>query len=399
MDNGNDLFSQNTPMNFWRCENEVSDQHWEEAIAKAIPMLKIDQPALNSNNVLHAVLGEGQFGPDHWNLGLVKRLYYSVKPLLPRPLTRLMRQVYSSDPQQTSPLGWPVEDRFAAFQWEIMRNLLDSTDHNEITFLHFWPKGYRLPLILTHDIETADGQEQVRLVADLEERYGLRSSFNFVPERYPLDQKLIAELRERGFEVGIHGLKHDGKLFNSKAQFMRRAERINNYLKNFDAVGFRAPLTHRHPEWMQALEIEYDSSFFDTDPFEPIPGGTMSIWPFQLGHFIELPYTLVQDYTLTAVLGETTPEIWLNKLEFLEKHFGMALLNTHPDYLKVPSNLKVYSDFLESVHARETYWHALPREIAAWWRARLEPGSAETLDDAIMARVKLVDNELIFQVN
>ena len=31
---------------------------------------------------------------------------------------------------------------------------------------------------------------------------------------------------------------------------------------------------------MQALEIEYDLSFFDTDPCEPIPGGTMSIWPF-----------------------------------------------------------------------------------------------------------------------
>ena len=45
---------------------------------------------------------------------------------------------------------------------------------------------------------------------------------------------------------------------------------------------------------MRHLEIEYDLSFFDTDPFEPIPGGTMSIWPFFIGHFVELPYTLAR---------------------------------------------------------------------------------------------------------
>ena len=81
----------------------------------------------------------------------------------------------------------------------------------------------------------------------------------------------------------------------------------------FGAVGFRAPLTIRNPEWMQALNIEYDLSFFDTDPFEPIPGGTMSIWPFFTGHFVELPYTLVQDYTLVSVLGEDYPKNMVRK--------------------------------------------------------------------------------------
>ena len=34
--------------------------------------------------------------------------------------------------------------------------------------------------------------------------------------------------------------------------------------------------------------MQYDLSFFDTDPFEPIPVGTMSIWPFMLGNFVEI---------------------------------------------------------------------------------------------------------------
>ena len=201
---------------------------------------------------------------------------------------------------------------------------------------------------------------------------GFRSSFNFVPERYPIDQSLIAELKERGFEVGIHGLKHDGKLFSSRNEFERRAKLINKYLKAFGAVGFRTPLTHRNPEWMQALEIEYDLSFFDTDPFEPTPGGTMSVWPFFIGHFVELPYTLVQDYTLTSVLGETSPRLWLEKVDFIKEFHGMALLNSHPDYLKDSKTFRIYVEFLETMKKNREYWHALPRDVARWWKSRAE---------------------------
>jgi len=46
---------------------------------------------------------------------------------------------------------------------------------------------------------------------------------------------------------------------------------------------------------MQSLEIDYDLSFFDTDPFEPIPGGTMSIWPFLLGGLVVMKIALALD--------------------------------------------------------------------------------------------------------
>src|SRR5216684_7624082 len=142
-------------------------------------------------------------------------------------------------------------------------------------------------------------------------------------ERYRVDRGLMEDLRARGFEIGVHGLKHDGRDFESLDQFMRRATRMNEFIDDFAAAGFRSPLTHRNPEWMQALGIEYDGSFFDTDPYEPMAGGTMSIWPFQMGHFVELPYTLAQDYTVTDVLGETTPRMWLEKVEFVQAHHGM----------------------------------------------------------------------------
>jgi hypothetical protein len=129
-------------------------------------------------------------------------------------------------------------------------------------------------------------------------------------------------------------------------------------------------MTHRNPEWMQALEIEYDLSFFDTDPYEPMPGGTMSIWPFMMGRFVELPYTLAQDHTLMVTRAERTPRLWLEKVEFIRRHHGLALLNAHPDYLRAPRHFAIYDAFLKSMSERNDYWHALPREAARWWRAR-----------------------------
>jgi hypothetical protein len=128
----------------------------------------------------------------------------------------------------------------------------------------------------------------------------------------------------------------------------------------------------RHPEWMQALEIEYDLSFFDTDPFEPQPGGCMSLWPFFIGHFIELPYTLVQDCTLVNILGETTPQLWLRKIDFLKSYYGMALVNTHPDYLDCGNLAAIYRAFLQEIKDRGDFWNALPREVARWWHLRAE---------------------------
>lgn len=382
------------------------------AVARSVHVLDLPRPpqptergTFDLDAILFQTLGEGQFGPDRWRLSPARRAYYTLKPFLPRAVTRMLRRLSSRPMQTRSQLGWPIEDRYARFQWEVARQLLAMMGKPSLSFRYFWPRGRAFALVLTHDVETAQGQSYVRAVADLEERLGFRSSFNFVPERYAVDGGLLAELRERGFEVGVHGLKHDGKLFRSHAVWTRRVARINSHLRAFGAGGFRTPLTHRQPEWMQDLEIDYDLSFFDTDPYEPMPGGTMSIWPFQLGHFLELPYTLAQDYTLTSVLGEESPRLWLEKVDLIRKYHGMALLNSHPDYLREERTRAVYVDFLGAMRRRGGYWHALPGEVAQWWRARSRgsaataagagPGARRALPGAVRGEIRLEAGVLV----
>jgi peptidoglycan/xylan/chitin deacetylase (PgdA/CDA1 family) len=388
------LWQSNTPQQFWSLENPLPDELWYQAISQALPILGLQVSADDVPGLLQATLGEGQFGDEHWELGTAKRLYYLLKPMLPRALTQRIRRVYHKYIQKDSRLDWPVEDRYVRFLWETMRQVLCASGSEEVRIRQFWPDQRQFAFALTHDIETDAGQKYVRAIVEVEEQYGFRSSFNFVPERYPVDQALIGELRERGFEVGIHGLYHDGKLFKSKSTFMQRAQRINAHLDAYSASGFRAPLTHRHPEWMQALQVEYDMSFFDTDPYEPIPGGTMSIWPFMLGHFVELPYTLIQDSTLIRK-RRITPQIWLDKVAFLKQYNGLALVNAHPDYVSCEEAMQMYTEFLDHMHQmRDQYWHELPQNIARWWRRRLQA------DDAVgFTTVRLVDDGLAVNGN
>ena len=388
------LWSTNTPHNFWQCQPDPSEDIWQNAVLGAPSLLGLTDTQTDTDALLALTLGEARFGQKHWTLSLPKKVYYLLKPALPRYLIGLLRRGYHHSKKTESEIQWPVEQHYVVFLWEVLTRIVQANPDHQVLIKSLWPDNQHFAFVLTHDVETKSGLEYVRRVADLEEGLGFRSSFNFVPERYQLNLNLMDELRNRGFEIGIHGLKHDGKLFNSRKEFGRRANRINHYLKKYGAVGFRTPLTHRNPEWMQALDVEYDLSFFDTDPFEPIPGGTMSIWPFFVGHFVELPYTLVQDYTITSVLGETTPKVWLEKVDFIEKYFGMALVNSHPDYLSESTTWNVYRQFLTSMKERNGYWQALPSDVANWWRKRMSTDAENTGVQIPLVRVVLEGDTL-----
>ncbi len=366
---------QNEPGTFWRIlDDRLTAEDWTEAVRASMHALA-GVPAAEGGGdprcVINDILTESQFGPEHWCLSRSKRLYYGVvRSLLPAPARAALRTILMGRKRDGFPLRWPIEDRYVRFQYELVARLMAAKGLASVDYVQFWPAGKRYAFVLTHDIETGGGQRFAPPVADHDERYGFRSSFNFVPEKYRVDRGLIDELERRGFEVGVHGLVHDGRSFCSREVFDVRVQRINTYLAQWNAVGFRSPMTHRNPEWMQALDIEYDLSFFDTDPYEPMPGGTMSIWPFMMGRFVELPYTLCQDHTLTVTLGKRTPRVWLEKADFIRRYRGMALLNAHPDYLREPASRTIYEEFLRTMSERGDFWHALPRETARWWRAR-----------------------------
>ncbi|MFO1497468.1 MAG: DUF354 domain-containing protein [Verrucomicrobiota bacterium] len=211
---------------------------------------------------------------------------------------------------------------------------------------------------------------------------GFRSCFNFVPEgSYDVPEPLREWIAFQGFEVGVHDLKHDGKLYRSRHSFRKNAVEINRYLREWNAAGFRSGFMLHQLEWLHDLNLLYDASTFDTDPFEPQPDGVHTIFPFWVAGsegrgYVELPYTLPQDSTLFLVLQERDPSIWLEKLDWIIAHGGMALLDTHPDYMVFSGScppdcsypVRYYREFLEYIVHRYKgqFWQPLPREMAAY---------------------------------
>jgi hypothetical protein len=296
------------------------------------------------------------------------RIYYLLKPFIPRRIQIGIRRMMIFYKRPFYKNVWPIDEKAAAVPegWS------------------GWPGNKQFALVLTHDVETGKGQEKCVALAFIEKTLGFRSSFNFVPRRYPGFPELRNYLVENGFEVGVHGLYHDGKYYSSRAVFKERAVKINDYLKEWDAVGFRTPSMEHNLEWIRDLNVEYDSSTFDTDPFEPDPKGVGTIFPFQVrgdnntGGYIELPYTLPQDFTLFVLMKEKNIDIWKKKLDWIVKHNGMALMITHPDYMDYEGKGQSfeeypwshYQEFLEYVKQRYEglYWHALPKEMALFWK-------------------------------
>ncbi len=297
-------------------------------------------------------------------------LYYHLKPAVPRRLQIAVRRAVVRHQLRRNRHVWPIDER-AATPPEGWKG---------------WPEGKRFALVLTHDVEGPKGLANCRPLMEMEKDLGFRSSFNFVAEGYPLPMDLLCHIKDQGFEVGLHGLSHDGNMFKSKKVFEGQAVRINRYLKEWGAVGFRAPSMYHNLEWISDLDISYDSSTFDTDPFEPQPDALCTIFPRWIPGrdgrrgYVELPCTLPQDFTLFILLRERGIDIWKRKLDWIAERGGMAIVNVHPDYLHFGSGhpgFEAYSaghyrDFLEHVGSRfgGAYWNPVPKEVADLWIVR-----------------------------
>lgn len=297
------------------------------------------------------------------------RFYYALKPFLPWRLRIALRRAAARFTLRTCEDTWPINRR-AGTKPEGWPG---------------WPDDKKFAVVLTHDVEGVTGLAKCARLLELEQQQGFRSSFNLIPEgEYRVSADIRAEIARHGCEVGVHDLKHDGKLFRSHAGFQTSAVQINQYLRAWGAAGYRSGFMVRNLEWFHELDILYDSSTFDTDPFELQPDGVDTIFPFwkaapeKFAHrsrgYVELPYTLPQDSTLFLVFRHSSPEVWMRKVDWIAANGGMVLLNVHPDYMRFDDErpsartypASFYSDFLAYIREKYSgqYWQPLPREVA-----------------------------------
>lgn len=313
-----------------------------------------------------------------------RRLYYRVRPFLPTRVRRHIQKVFFHGWEKMRFPRWPVDRTVEDVLEQLLIWSLKAKKVDKIPFVWFWPDGFRSSAVITHDVETTLGVDFCQTLMDINDSFGIPSSFQIVPEeRYVVTEAFLDDIRRRGHEVNVQDLNHDGLLFSSKDLFLRRSEQINEYARRFDALGFRAAVLYRNTDWLACLNVSYDMSIPNVAHLDPQRGGCCTVFPFYIGDVIELPVTTTQDYTLFNILSQYSVDLWKRQISLIREKHGLANFIVHPDYIIEDKPRQVYRQLLSHVaelRSSGDTWVALPRNVASWWRQRSQMTLARSGD-------------------
>jgi hypothetical protein len=343
---------------------------------------------------------------------ILKRIYYRLRPLTNRALRRRIQRFWVGNWEKQSFPHWPVDTTVESICETLLLLSLRAQRIERIPFVWFWPNGARGCVLMTHDVEEEAGRDFCPDLLDIDGTFGFKTSFQIVPEgRYAVPPKLLDRIRNRGCEIAVHDLNHDGELYDDRKQFLHRAARINSYARKYGAKGFRAGVLYRNLEWYDSLDFSFDMTMPNVAHLDPQRGGCCTVMPYFIGKTLELPVTMAQDYTLFHLLNERSIALWKDQVELVLEKNGLASFIVHPDYVQAPDTRRVYEELLKylcDLGDQTPIWYPLPSEVDAWWRARsamsvVKDGDSWRIEGdgserAVLAFAKDVDGKLVYDV-
>ena len=305
---------------------------------------------------------------------LVRNTYYLLRPALHVSFRKRLQKIHLNGWHELTFPEWPVDRTVDQLMRKLLSIGLRTKGIEKVPFIWFWPGGANACAIMTHDVETRSGQNFCPQLMDIDEEHGIPASFQIVPEkRYPVTPQFLESLKDRGFEVNIQDLNHDGLLFSDEEEFRRRAEKINRYAQEYQARGFRSAILYRNQDWYGALNFEYDMSVPNVAHLDPQRGGCCTVMPYFVGKTLELPVTTTQDYSLFHILNDYSLALWKQQVELIMEENGLIAFIVHPDYIVSAQAQATYKKLLalvQHLRAERNVWLARPEEVNDWWRTR-----------------------------
>jgi hypothetical protein len=305
---------------------------------------------------------------------LIREIYYRFRPLLPIAVRKHAQRLSLRRWDKLRFPAWPVDTTVEQILERLLVMTMKAQNLDKIPFIWFWPDGKSACAMMTHDVETASGLSFCSSVMSLNDSYGIKSSFQIIPEaRYSTSQEILESIRVRGFEVNVHDWNHDGFLFSKRETFLTRAAKINQFAAGCGAEGFRSAVLYRNADWYHSFSFSYDMSMPNVGHLDPQRGGCCTVLPYFIGKIVELPLTTTQDYSLFHILGNYSIDLWKKQISLIMRRHGLASFNVHPDYIMKEQALHVYRALLghlADLQKERNLWIALPRDVNRWWRDR-----------------------------
>jgi peptidoglycan/xylan/chitin deacetylase (PgdA/CDA1 family) len=228
------------------------------------------------------------------------------------------------------------------------------------------------PVLLTHDIDSAEGLARLRSdFLAIEEAVGARSASYVVPCGWTLDQAALEDVAARGHELGVHGYDHANRTpFADADERRRRLDAAQPFVERYRAVGYRAPSLLRTRALLRDLasRFQYDSSVPTSGGLFPVPNnGCASARPFTLEGVRELPLSMPRDGSL-RFLGYSADAIaamWRECADAVHRSRGVVVLLTHCEqrFSGNPGMLGAYRGFLEHLAGSTAFRFTTPRAL------------------------------------
>jgi hypothetical protein len=343
---------------------------------------------------------------------LGKDIYYFLRPLMHVKLRKHIQRARLIGWRNVSFPHWPVDTTVEDLCEKLLLLSMNAQGIDKVPFIWFWPDGAQSCVAMTHDVETERGRDFCAELMSVNESFGIKASFQVVPEgRYHISEAFIQAIRDRGFEINVQDLNHDGNLFREREEFRRRTQKINKYAETYGAAGFRAAVLYRNLDWYDALHFSFDMSIPNVAHLDPQKGGCCTVMPYFFGKTLEIPVTTTQDYMLFHLLNDYSLKLWKAQTNLIAARNGLVSFIVHPDYIVEEKAKGVYRDllaFLRESARRQKIWFALPGEIDRWWRARHEMRIAgqdgnwriegEGAEHAKLAFARMVDGQIEYEV-
>jgi hypothetical protein len=304
----------------------------------------------------------------------MRHVYYMLRPFLSVPVRKYLQRAKLRNWRKIPFPEWPIDCTVDRMHRRLMALAMRAKGLETMPFIWFWPEPYTSCAIITHDVESTSGRDFCGKLMDIDESFGFRASFQVVPEnRYSVSSSYLNSIKDRGFEVNVHDLKHDGRLYAEHEEFLRRAAKINQYRREFGSCGFRSGVLYRNADWYDALDFDYDMSIPNVGNLAPQHGGCCTVMPYFIGKLVELPLTSSQDYELFHMLNDYSMNLWEQQISLVTANHGLVTILVHPDYVieqRAQTSYRRLLQYLAELRDTGNVWTPLPREVASWWRSR-----------------------------
>jgi peptidoglycan/xylan/chitin deacetylase (PgdA/CDA1 family) len=275
---------------------------------------------------------------------------------------------------------WPRDAQFAACITHDVDNISRPLSHILRRANRFSISDIALALLGLRSL-----YNNIDLIADLEAKHGLRSSFYFLSKNYDLNTLALTARRlvESGWEVGLHG---DFGTHNSAEAMSDAATRLSSVFGS-RPVGLREHYLQfdysKTWEVAESAGFIYDSTVGNRDrlgfrlglctPFHPPDSGWRQM------NVVELPLVLM-DATLWGYLKKSEDEgerDFLSLLDQVARVNGLMTLLWHQESARMKGG-RIYPRLLAALAGRYCYT-ATGEMVARWW---VERGRTLVSDDA-----------------